>query len=139
MQPSVRSFVRVMLTAGAVLPVTAFADDDATETPKCASSPCATIARATAQPASSLDLKETPQSISVVTGDMMDQYGADNLNDALRLATGITVEAWETNRTNLRGARLRDQEHADRRRRACPTTGASSPARWTRSATTSWK
>src|SRR6185503_11116994 len=47
-----------------------------------------------------LDLKDTPQSISVVTSDMMNQYGADNLNDALRLATGITVEAWETNRTN---------------------------------------
>ncbi len=30
----------------------------------------------------------------------MDDYGANNLNDALRLATGISVEEWETNRTN---------------------------------------
>ena len=47
-----------------------------------------------------LDLKETPQSISVVTRDMIDAFGANNLNDALRLATGIMVEEWETNRTN---------------------------------------
>src|SRR5262245_31392027 len=47
-----------------------------------------------------LDIKDTPQSISVVSRDMMDAYGASNLNDALRLATGIMVEEWETNRTN---------------------------------------
>lgn len=47
-----------------------------------------------------LDIKETPQSISVVTSELMDNYGATNLNDALRLATGINVEEWETNRTN---------------------------------------
>jgi outer-membrane receptor for ferric coprogen and ferric-rhodotorulic acid len=47
-----------------------------------------------------LDLKETPQSISVVSRDMMDTFGASDLNDALRMATGITVEEWETNRTN---------------------------------------
>jgi outer membrane receptor for ferric coprogen and ferric-rhodotorulic acid len=52
--------------------------------------------------ATNLDLaiKETPQSISVVTGEQMRQFGIDNLNDALRLATGIQVEEWETNRTN---------------------------------------
>lgn len=52
--------------------------------------------------ATNLDLaiKETPQSISVVTSEQMQQFGIDNLNDALRLATGIQVEEWETNRTN---------------------------------------
>lgn len=52
--------------------------------------------------ATNLDLaiKETPQSISVVTAEQMQQFGADSLNDALRLATGIQVEEWETNRTN---------------------------------------
>ena len=47
-----------------------------------------------------LDIKDTPQSISVVTAEQMENFGADNLNDALRLATGINVEEWETNRTN---------------------------------------
>ncbi len=46
-----------------------------------------------------LDIKDTPQSISVVTS-FMEDYGASNLNDALRLATGISVEEWETNRAN---------------------------------------
>jgi outer membrane receptor for ferric coprogen and ferric-rhodotorulic acid len=48
-----------------------------------------------------LAIKETPQSISVVTEEQMRQFGADSLNDALRLATGIQVEEWETNRTNF--------------------------------------
>ncbi len=47
-----------------------------------------------------LEIRETPQSISVVTSEQMEDFGADNLNDALRLATGINVEEWETNRTN---------------------------------------
>jgi outer membrane receptor for ferric coprogen and ferric-rhodotorulic acid len=47
-----------------------------------------------------LDIKDTPQSISVVTAEQMDVFGADSINDALRLATGINVEEWETNRTN---------------------------------------
>lgn len=47
-----------------------------------------------------LNIAETPQSISVVTREQMDNFGADNINDALRLATGINVEEWETNRTN---------------------------------------
>jgi outer membrane receptor for ferric coprogen and ferric-rhodotorulic acid len=44
---------------------------------------------------------------------MMDAYGANDLNDALRLATGIMVEQWETNRTNYEalglGGRWRSQ------------------------------
>ncbi|WP_116809619.1 TonB-dependent siderophore receptor [Steroidobacter cummioxidans] len=47
-----------------------------------------------------LDIADTPQSISVVTSAQMDKFGANNINDALRLATGINVEEWETNRTN---------------------------------------
>ncbi|MET0987067.1 MAG: TonB-dependent receptor plug domain-containing protein [Steroidobacteraceae bacterium] len=47
-----------------------------------------------------LEIKDTPQSISVVTRELMNDFGTDNLNDALRLATGINVEEWETNRTN---------------------------------------
>jgi outer membrane receptor for ferric coprogen and ferric-rhodotorulic acid len=47
-----------------------------------------------------LDIKDTPQSISVVSAEQMENLGEDNLNDALRLATGINVEEWETNRTN---------------------------------------
>jgi outer membrane receptor for ferric coprogen and ferric-rhodotorulic acid len=46
-----------------------------------------------------LDIKETPQSISVVTQEQMQQFSADSLNEALRLATGIQVEEGETNRT----------------------------------------
>jgi outer membrane receptor for ferric coprogen and ferric-rhodotorulic acid len=47
-----------------------------------------------------LDLLETPQSISIVTAAQMRDFGATDINQALRLATGITVESWETNRTN---------------------------------------
>jgi outer membrane receptor for ferric coprogen and ferric-rhodotorulic acid len=47
-----------------------------------------------------LEIKDTPQSISVVTREQMDDFGADSINAALRLATGINVEEWETNRTN---------------------------------------
>jgi outer membrane receptor for ferric coprogen and ferric-rhodotorulic acid len=47
-----------------------------------------------------MEIKDTPQSISIVTSDQIENFGADNLNDALRLATGINVEEWETNRTN---------------------------------------
>ncbi|QBK03453.1 TonB-dependent siderophore receptor [Hylemonella gracilis] len=46
-----------------------------------------------------LEIKETPQSISVVTTEQMQNFGITNLNDALRLGTGIQVEETETNRT----------------------------------------
>jgi len=46
-----------------------------------------------------LDIKETPQSISIVTSEQMRDFGISNLNDALRMGTGITVDEWETNRT----------------------------------------
>ena len=52
--------------------------------------------------ATNLDLaiKDTPQSISVVSSQEMQEFGANSVNDALRLATGVQVEEWETNRTN---------------------------------------
>ncbi|WP_434026489.1 TonB-dependent siderophore receptor [[Pseudomonas] boreopolis] len=46
-----------------------------------------------------LTIKDTPQSISVVSGEQMRQFGATSVNDALKLATGIQVDEWETNRT----------------------------------------
>lgn len=52
--------------------------------------------------ATNLDLaiKDTPQSISVVSSEQMQQFGATSVNDALRLATGVQVDEWETNRTS---------------------------------------
>ena len=47
-----------------------------------------------------LDVTETPQSISIITNEQMRDFGTHNINEALRLATGLSVEAWETNRTN---------------------------------------
>src|SRR5690606_24593824 len=40
------------------------------------------------------------QSISVVDQELMQTFGADSINEALDLATGVQVERWETNRTN---------------------------------------
>ena len=47
-----------------------------------------------------LDIKDTPQSISVVSAAQMRQFGATSVNQALRLATGVRVDEWETNRTS---------------------------------------
>jgi len=47
-----------------------------------------------------MDIKSTPQSISLVTREMMDSFGATDINSALELVTGVQVERWETNRTN---------------------------------------
>src|SRR5262245_27087131 len=47
-----------------------------------------------------LDLMETPQSISIVTSELMRDFGTHSINRALEFATGIGVEDWETNRTN---------------------------------------
>jgi outer membrane receptor for ferric coprogen and ferric-rhodotorulic acid len=46
-----------------------------------------------------LEIKETPQSISDVTQSQMQQFGATDLDEALRLATGIQVESVSTNQT----------------------------------------
>lgn len=47
-----------------------------------------------------LEINETPQSISVLSEQQMKNYAAFSINDALKLANGISVEEWETNRTN---------------------------------------
>lgn len=47
-----------------------------------------------------MEINETPQSISLITSDLLKNHSINNINDALKLATGLTVEEWETNRTN---------------------------------------
>jgi len=47
-----------------------------------------------------LDIRETPQSISIVSARQMQEFGADSVNEALRLVTGVRVDEWETNRTS---------------------------------------
>lgn len=51
--------------------------------------------------ANKLDLspRETPQSISAVTRQQMDDFGLDSINDVLNASTGVTVESIETDRT----------------------------------------
>lgn len=44
-------------------------------------------------------LRETPQSISVITRPMMDDFNLNSVNDVLDAATGIVVEKVETDRT----------------------------------------
>jgi outer membrane receptor for ferric coprogen and ferric-rhodotorulic acid len=46
-----------------------------------------------------LDVKETPQSISTVTAEQMQDFGVSDINEGLRLSTGIQVDEWETHRT----------------------------------------
>ncbi|MFB9245669.1 TonB-dependent siderophore receptor [Massilia antarctica] len=46
-----------------------------------------------------LTLRETPQSVSVVTRARMDDFRLDNVNDVLANTTGVTVEKVETDRT----------------------------------------
>lgn len=46
-----------------------------------------------------LSLRETPQSISVITRTQMDDFRLNNINDVLDSAPGISVERVETDRT----------------------------------------
>ncbi|MRW88657.1 TonB-dependent siderophore receptor [Duganella sp. FT80W] len=46
-----------------------------------------------------LSLRETPQSVSVVTRALMDDFKLDNINAVLSTTTGVTVERVETSRT----------------------------------------
>jgi outer membrane receptor for ferric coprogen and ferric-rhodotorulic acid len=48
-----------------------------------------------------MEINETPQSISVISSEQIKNFAANNLNDALKLSTGLSVEEWETNRTNF--------------------------------------
>ncbi|MDD0840191.1 TonB-dependent siderophore receptor [Curvibacter sp. HBC61] len=46
-----------------------------------------------------LSLRDTPQSISVITRSQMDDFGLRSANEVLDMATGINVERIETDRT----------------------------------------
>lgn len=46
-----------------------------------------------------LTLRETPQSISVVTRQQMDDFGLNEINDVLRHTPGITVTPYDSERT----------------------------------------
>ena len=47
-----------------------------------------------------LEVKDTPQSISTIDKETLRDFGATGSNDALRFATGLVVDEWETNRTS---------------------------------------
>lgn len=47
-----------------------------------------------------LDIAETPQSISVLEDTTLSSFAHDEVKDGLRMATGVQVEDWETNRSN---------------------------------------
>lgn len=53
----------------------------------------------------SLTLRETPQSLTVINRDRMDDFALTNVNDLLAQVVGINVERYETDRTeyNSRG------------------------------------
>jgi outer-membrane receptor for ferric coprogen and ferric-rhodotorulic acid len=48
-----------------------------------------------------LEIKDTPQSISTIDRQSLHDFGATGTNDALRFATGLVVDEWETNRTSF--------------------------------------
>ena len=47
-----------------------------------------------------MELNETPQSISVISAEQIKNFAANSINTALKMATGITVEQGETTRTS---------------------------------------
>ncbi|MFC3053762.1 TonB-dependent siderophore receptor [Kordiimonas pumila] len=59
-----------------------------------------------------MEISETPQSISVISADMMQKFGADSINEALRLTTGVRVEETSTNQTTfvVRGFDIRSTQ-----------------------------
>ncbi len=52
-----------------------------------------------------MEVKDTPQSISTIDERTLSDYGVSDVNDALRLGTGLNVDQYETNRAvfNSRG------------------------------------
>lgn len=58
-----------------------------------------TIRSATAPTGMRMSLKETPQSVSVVTRAQMDDFNLTSVNDVLDATTGVVVERVETDRT----------------------------------------
>lgn len=49
-----------------------------------------------------MELNETPQSISVISSEQIKNFAANSINDVLKIATGIKVEQSETNRTRYK-------------------------------------
>ena len=60
-----------------------------------------------------LEIKDTPQSISVIGAEEMLEYGATGSNDALDLMNGIDIQEWETNRSTLNAPKPGHQEQHD--------------------------
>lgn len=58
-----------------------------------------TVRRSSTATGVSDSLRETPQSVSVVTRALMDDFKLNNVNDVLDATTGVTVEKVETERT----------------------------------------
>jgi len=48
-----------------------------------------------------MELNETPQSISILDSELIKNFAVNTTEDALQMATGITVEKGETNRTRF--------------------------------------
>ncbi len=48
-----------------------------------------------------MEIKDTPQTISTISKEDLTNFGITSSNDALRYATGINVEQYETNRANF--------------------------------------
>lgn len=48
-----------------------------------------------------LDLRDTPQSISVITQEVLEDHAMDSVSDALRIATGVTVRATDRGRNGI--------------------------------------
>jgi catecholate siderophore receptor len=62
-------------------------------------------------------LLDTPQSVNVITGDLLRERGTTNLNDALRNAPGISLGAgefsWQGNNPTIRGFLARNDMYLD--------------------------
>ena len=62
-------------------------------------------------------LRDTPQSISTLSGDILNERGVESLNDALRTVPGITLGAgefsWQGANPNIRGFNGRDDMYLD--------------------------
>lgn len=109
--PVAQAAMLVLLGAVCVMPAVAQTDASAADASSAKTLEAVTITSqrearvSTGATGLNLDIKETPQSISVVTAEQMQDFGTTSINEALRLSTGLVVDEWETNRTTytLRG------------------------------------
>lgn len=58
-----------------------------------------TTAKSSSATGLNLSLRETPQTVSVISRSQMDDFRLNNVNDVLAVSSGVTVEKVETNRT----------------------------------------